>query len=99
MNDLFRRYYRIFEPSMPLGIFQMARCFYTQLRDGKSHVSDRKSGKMMSRLKDHDISRLPGLNAGHLDVNYSEINGGHMAYFFSSLVNTKVCRRILATLL
>ena len=81
MFQLFR-YDRIFEPSMPLRVFNAARCFYLQLRDGKKHTG---------RCTEKELSRLPVVtDNGCLDLDYSQIQGGHVAFILTAMLSKKV---------
>ena len=67
---------------MPLKMFNAARCFYFQLRDGKKHTG---------KCSEKDLPRLPVINQhGFLHLDYSELQGGHVAYLLSAMLSRKV---------
>ena len=69
---------------MPLRIFNGARCVYLQLRDGKKHTG---------KCTEKELARLPVVNSnGLVDLDYSEIQGGHVAYLLSAMLSKKVCK-------
>ena len=60
----------------------MARGFYIQVRDGKPHVN---------QSKESDILKTPACcYDGSLFIDIDQLQGGHMAYILSAIVNNKV---------
>ena len=75
-------YYRLFEPAMPLRIYQAARSLFIAMKEGKRHTSV---------SKESEIQKLPQeYFAGSLLIDFKEVQGGHTAYILSALVNSKV---------
>ena len=80
--NLLFSYYRLFEPVMPLRIYQAARSLFIAVKEGKRHPSV---------SKESEILKLPQENfAGSLLIDFREVQGGHTAYILSALVNSKV---------
>ena len=76
---------------MPLRVFNAARCFYLQLRDGKKHTGT---------CSEKELSRLPVVtDNGCLDLDYSQIQGGHVAFILTAMLSKKVNKIILPILI
>lgn len=79
--NLSTTYYRMFEPIIPLRIYQMARSMYLHMREGKEH-------SLM--WKESDIIKLPNYyEKGSCLIDCTNLQGGHITYLLSALANEK----------
>ena len=80
--NLLFSYYRLFEPVMPLRIYQAARSLFITMKEGKRHTSVSKESEILKLSQEYF--------AGSLLIDFKEVQGGHTAYILSALVNNKV---------
>lgn len=80
--NLSTNYYRLFEPNIPLRIFQTARCLFIQSRDGKPHTNQSKESEIMKMTSHY--------HNGSICLNFNELQGGHVAYLLAALANDKI---------
>ena len=78
----FFSYYRMFEPVIPLRIYQMTRSMFLHIREGRQHSLS---------WKESDINKLPNYyEKGSCLIECSNMQGGHIAYLLSAITNKKV---------